>query len=698
MLFTRKHLALAITPLLLQPLTTVMAQPTAMPIEELEVSGRKLNLIGFASSASEGVVSQDEIAIRPLLRVGEILETVPGLVATQHSGPGKANQYFLRGFNLDHGTDFATSVDAMPVNMRSHGHGQGYTDLNFIIPELVGEVHYQKGSYYPGTGDFSGAGRAQLQVSDRLDGHRIRVGSDFGQENWNRALAWGQVDTSERSSLIYGAELEVTDGHWDDIRSDMERKNLWLKPQWQDGDNRYALTFMAYDNSWNSADQIPQRAVDQDLITEFGSIDTSTGGESSRYSLSGNWQRNTNRGQLDASAYAIQYNMDLWGNLTYFTEPEGDQHHQVDDRMTYGWDIAWTQEDNWGGLRAMNTFGSQMRYDDISKVGLYDSQERVTTDVIRLDTVEQWSKGLYWENELHWTERLRTTAGLRYDHYDFRVKGRDSAFAPAAALNSGSTSDDIITASAGISYAFSDEIEAYANIGQGFHSNDARGVMIGVDPSTGEAVEAADPLVDTRGMELGLRTFLNEQLNASIALWGLEIDSELLFEGDEGTTDDTGAGSRRHGIEVAAYYYLDEQWTFDVEYAWSHARFREALDDSREIPGALEHVVSAGANLQLNDRFQAHLRLRHFEDYPLDEGLRADASTIANLRLSYRINEAFELSMDVLNLLDSRDRDIEYAYESRLRSEMEQGLPPVVDRHFHVFEPRTFKFNLQYRF
>ncbi|GAB1269179.1 TonB-dependent receptor [Aurantivibrio infirmus] len=662
-------------------------------IEEMEVRGRRLNLVGEASSASEGVVSQAEIAIRPLLRTGEVLETVPGMVATQHSGPGKANQYFLRGFNLDHGNDFATLIDAMPVNMRTHGHGQGYTDLNFIIPELIGEIVYQKGSYYPGVGDFSGTGTARMAVTDRLDQHTIKVGSDFGDENWRRVFASGQLETGNTSELLYGLEYETTDGHWDDINSAVERKNLWLKEQWQSGNDSFGLTLMAYDNSWNSADQIPQRAVDQGIISEFGSINTTSGGNSSRYSLSGNWNRQNVSSEINASAYIIDYELDLFADFTYFTDPAGDQHHQVDDRQIYGWDIAWTLIDDWGDVEMRNTIGNQLRYDNIKKVGIYKTQAKQRQGVFRIDSVDEWSMGVYLENELQWTDKFRTVFGLRYDYFDFSVDPIEAEFIPSLAVNGGDANDDIVTASASFIYTINDGIEAYASIGEGFHSNDARGTTIQLDPVSGDPLEKVDPLVDTLGYEFGLRTFFGS-LNASIALWALEIDSELVFIGDTGSTEDTGVGSERRGVELTAYYYLNNVWTFDFEYAYSDAAFNKSIDGSDEIPGALENVVSAGVNAKLTENFYTNFRLRYFDEYPLDGGQTADASMIANLRFSYNFTDNLSATLDVLNVFDSEDRDIQYYYESQLPGEA----APVEDFHFHVFEPRSYHVNLEYKF
>ncbi|MGA0290099.1 MAG: TonB-dependent receptor plug domain-containing protein [Pseudohongiellaceae bacterium] len=210
-------------------------------------------------------MSHDDILQKPLLRTGDVLESVPGLIATQHSGSGKANQYFLRGFNLDHGTDFATIVDGMPVNMRSHGHGQGYTDLNFIIPELVEEISYRKGSYYSNVGDFSGAGSARIQTRDHAIPTNIQLG--VGEFGFERALFSGSEERGS-NQLIYGLELQGYEGPWDQIDEDVRKTNFMLKQIWESNESRYSLTLMGYDNKWNSADQIPDRAVRSGLISK----------------------------------------------------------------------------------------------------------------------------------------------------------------------------------------------------------------------------------------------------------------------------------------------------------------------------------------------------------------------------------------------------------------------------------------------
>ena len=660
-------------------------------IQEIQIIGREVNMVGSALSASEGRVSYNELLQRPIMRAGDLLESVPGLVATQHSGNGKANQFFLRGFNLDHGTDFATTVDGMPVNMRSHGHGQGYTDLNFLIPELIGEIVYRKGSYYADVGDFSGAGAARMHSRDEFEDHSISFGS--GEYGFGRLLFKGSLN-SLGGGLTYGLERQVYEGPWDSVDEDVDKTNLWLKQVWEGKTDKVAVSFMLYENEWNSADQIPARAISNSLISKFGSIDPTLGGNSSRYSLALNWERDLGFAELTSNAYVIDYDMELFSNFSYFTSPEGDQNQQVDERRLFGGDVALAIPGQWGEIDVINTLGAELRIDDVAEVGLRASTQRRIRNDIRLDAVNQRSVGLYWQGEQRWSDSLRTVLGLRYDQFDFEVDALTAINANSIPANSGKADDSIFTASFSLMYAINDNNELYASIGEGFHSNDARGTTLRLDPIEGTPVPKADPLVSTLGSEIGWRVFFNNQINATLALWQLDIDSELLFIGDTGSTEDTGVGSERHGVELTTYYQLNDAIGLDFEYSWTDAAFETAVDGNDSIPGALEHVISAGINLQPNDQFFAHLRLRHFDDFPLDGGVRADGSTLLNLRVGYEFNDNLSLSMDMLNLTDSDDHDIEYFYESQLAGEP----TPVEDRHFHIFEPRSLRLYVAYRF
>jgi hypothetical protein len=357
-----------------------------------------------------------ELDARPRLRTGEILEAVPGLIITQHSGTGKSNQMFLRGFNLDHGTDFATWVDGMPVNLPTHGHGQGYTDLNFIIPELVERLEYQKGPYYAHVSDFSSAGAASLTTYSSLPEGILKTG--FGEDGFASLLAANSTPLGA-GELLYGLQLHRYDGPWTDIEEDVRRENLLLRYSSQTDAGRWNVTLMGYDAQWRSADQIPRRAVDLGLISALGSLDTTLGGETSRYSISGGWSGAVGDGELRVNAYAIDYELDLFSNFTYFLDDpdNGDQFQQVDDRTVTGAEIAYS----FGAPGMRHSFGAMLRHDDIGEVGLFHTAARERLDTIRRDSVDQLSIGVYYANERQWSERVRTTLGIRADRYDFDV-------------------------------------------------------------------------------------------------------------------------------------------------------------------------------------------------------------------------------------------------------------------------------------
>lgn len=663
------------------------------PLEIMMVKGRQVNLVGDAVSASEGLVGQQEIEIRPLLRTGEVLELVPGMVVTQHSGTGKANQYFLRGFNLDHGTDFATTIDGMPVNMRTHGHGQGYTDLNFLIPETVSQLAYKKGAYYADVGDFSGAGSAQIFTNDTLE--QSSAEATMGDDSYYRLLVMSSMALAGGETFV-ALEGNRYDGPWSDIKEDLDKVNLLLKQTMSFEDGQLSIALMVYDNSWNSADQIPHRAVEQGIIDELGSLDNTVGGKSSRKSLSADWQF----GGWEGSAYLIDYDLTLWSNFTYFLDhqSEGDQFEQVDTRSLYGGQLSYLSDWRLGGRVLNNRFGVELRIDDIDEVGLYHTLARQRLGVVRSDQVTESSLGFYWENRMAWTDQLRSVFGVRSDFYDFEVTDRAGINLNGIDLspNSGTGKDGLTSFKGSLIYTFDNEWESYISAGQGFHSNDARGTTIRVNPADGNSVDPVDPLVRSLGYELGVRGFINDEINTSLALWALELDSELLFVGDAGTTESSRA-SKRQGLEVTAYYHLVDQWTLDLEYAYTDAEFTDSAPEGNKVPGSIRNVVQAGLNAVYNNGWFGSLRIRHFGSRPLieDGSIESAASTVLSLRAGYRVAD-WTLKIDILNLTDSGDHDIDYYYASRLPNE-ESDLG-VEDLHYHVIEPRTIRISAAFHF
>jgi outer membrane receptor protein involved in Fe transport len=641
------------------------------------------NLVGVAQSASQGAITSRQLAQRPLMRSGEVLETVPGVIISQHSGEGKANQYYLRGFNLDHGTDFASTVAGMPVNMPTHGHGHGYSDLNFLIPELVSGVQYSKGPYFADQGDFATAGSANIQYANRLDRPLVRFGG--GDEGFRRALLAASPRVGA-GNVLAAVEIEGNDGPWT-VPDNYRKLNGVVRYSQGDAVNGFSVTAMAYRGTWRSTDQIPQRAVDQGIIGRFGTLDPSDGGDTYRYSGSIDWQRAGRNSSTRVRAYGIGSDLNLFSNFTFFLDDaeRGDQFHQADHRFVSGANVSHRRLNRWAGRALQTTFGAQLRNDAIGTVGLYHTEARRRFKTVRQDSVLQTSGGIYVQNEIAWTPWLRTLAGVRGDEYRFRVDAGESG-------NGGRTYAGRVSPKGGVVFGPFRGTELYANAGYGFHSNDARGATITRDPSTGEAAERVTPLVAARGAEVGIRTVAIPHLQSSVSWWTLGLDSELVFVGDAGTTE-PGRPSRRHGVELATYYRPRPWIVIDGDLSISRGRFTDTGSIGDRIPGSVATVVSAGISLNSLRNVFATARLRYFGSRPLieDDSVRSNATSLINLQAGYQLAGNVRVAVDVFNLLNARDSDIDYYYASRLPGEPAGG---VNDIHFHPALPRTVRIGL----
>jgi outer membrane receptor protein involved in Fe transport len=641
------------------------------------------NLVGIAQSASQGAITARQLGTRPVMRAGEVLETVPGVIISQHSGEGKANQYYLRGFNLDHGTDFATSVAGMPVNMPTHGHGNGYSDVNFLIPELVGGVQYSKGPYFADQGDFATAGAASINYVNALDRPVFAV--DGGGQGFSRVMAAASSNTGG-GQLLGALELLHNDGPW--TTPDNYRKfNGVIRYSRGDALNGYSLTGMGYRGTWNSTDQVPLRAITEGLIPRFGSLDTTDGGDTYRFSGSFDWQRTHGNNATRLTAYGIGYDLNLFSNFTFFLDDpgHGDQFHQADHRFVSGFKLSHRRLQKWAGFSMQNTAGVQLRNDDISPVGLYHTEARALLDTIRQDSVLQTSAGVYAQNETEWSSRLRTLAGLRIDGYRFRVESSDP-------VNGGVVRKGIISPKGGVIVGPFGGTEFYGNAGFGFHSNDARGATITRDPVTGAAADRVTPLVRAKGAEVGVRTVAKPHLQSSVSAWSLSLDSELIFVGDAGSTE-AGRPSHRYGLEVANYYSPKPWLVFDGDLALSKARFTNADPGGDFIPGSAGTVVSGGVTVEDVRGVFGSVRLRYFGPRPLieDETVRSKATTMVNLAAGYKLSRRARVTLDVFNLFDAIDSDIDYYSESRLPGEPAEG---IADLHLHPVLPRTVRLRL----
>ncbi len=632
------------------------------------------------NTAGERTVSGAEVNQFPVTRPAEALEqATPGLAVTQHSGEGKANQYFLRGFNLDHGTDLAITVDGMPVNMPTHGHGQGYADLNFLIPELIQSVRVRKGPYFADEGDFSSAGTNHIDYRKSLD--RGFWQATVGSFGYRRLLA-AQSYTAGDGKLLAAFETSTYNGPWA-VPDDVRKFNGLLRYSQGNADNGFSVLGLAYSNKWNSTDQVAKRAIDSGRIDRWGSLDPTDGGNSSRYSLSTRLTRTEGNARTEASAYVIRQNLTLFNNFTYFLDDpvNGDQFSQHDRRTVLGGQASHTVKGKVGIFDTENKFGIQLRRDDIS-LGLTKTLQRMPLSTVRDDRVGETSVGIYGENTTRWTDWFRTVLGLRGDHFNARVDSDTPQ-------NSGNTSDFKASPKGSLIFGPFYKTELFLSAGYGFHSNDARGATITVDPSNKTTpLQRVPLLVRSKGAEVGVRTKAIEGLESTMSLFVLDYASEILFVGDAGTTEPSRP-SRRVGVEWTNRYKVYSWLGYDVDFAYTHARFTDFDPVGNRIPGAPGIVASAGIVLGEKTGWFGSVKFRYFAPRPLieDNSASSTPAVVVNGSVGYRWDGGWRVHLDALNLFNSRSNQIEYFYDSQLRNEA----APVADRHIHPLEPTAVR-------
>ncbi len=654
-------------------------EDAATTVEETIVWGRKQQQKGTAFSASEGLVGYEDFKVRPIQRIGELAEVIPGMVATQHSGEGKANQYFLRGMNLDHGTDFSVYFEGMPLNLRSHAHGQGYLDLNFMIPETIATVAYAKGPYRADRGDFSSAGTMAIELDEMLDQPFVKLTT--GEDGYRR-LAAVMTRPKTDDKLLTAFEITTDDGPWQ-TPNDMQKINLMSQWSKRRSNAFFEATLLAYDNEWSATDQVPQRLINSGSLSRFATLDPQLGGETQRLALIFQFETDN----LAGSAYMSSYKLDLFSNFTYFADDPsaGDQFEQVDDRLIAGGALRydWQFGDNWNAAA-----GGDLRYDHVRQADLYRTRARQRTTPIRQDQVQWLSASAWAQMSFQPMPSVRVTAGLRFDGSDFVVDARTVA-------NSGSGRDTVALPKFAIAYALNETVEIYYSHGEGFHSNDVRGVAATIDPMTGEEVDAVPLYAKQRGQELGIRIEDWKDWIITFTAFELKSDSELTFVGDAGNTE-PAPGSRRYGLETALTWSPAQFWIFDINAAFVRSRYTDVTFSERYVPNAQDNVASAGIEYA-NDGggLSMGARCRHFGDTPLieDNSVRGKSATLCNLLTTYTV-DAWQVSLEMINVFNREAADIAYWYGSRTDSETEV----VEDIHIHPVVPRTLRLGVRYAF
>jgi outer membrane receptor protein involved in Fe transport len=643
-------------------------------------------LLGAASTASEGIVVNDELALTPAYRVGQLLETIPGLQVTSHSGEGKANQYLLRGYNLDHGTDLATFVDGMPVNETTHAHGQGYTDLNFLIPELATNIKYTKGTYYADEGDFSSVGSVHINYLDRIADQVSLTGGTLG---YRRLFAGGSTGIAD-GSLLGALELQHYDGPWV-LPDDFRKINAVLRYSRGDEVDGFTLTAMHYHGTWNATTDQPQRAIDGGLISRYGSLDPSDGGEAQRTSLTMQYSSSLSDGQLRANAYAFNNRLTLWNDFTHFLiDPVyGDQEAQHEDRNTLGASVSYEHAAPIFGLQNTVLIGFDTRNDFIDVWRLPTSQRLVISaaldsagfreaDRVRLNAVSG-----YAQTSTRWTDWFRSVLGARYD----AIYGEDTG------TNSGTASGHLLAPKGSLIFRPLPSTELYLSAGRGFHSDDLRGVTAAQTSGV-----AGAPLVSRQsGEEIGLRQQLSHAFTLTFALYALRAESETTYSPDDGV-DFAGPGSRRRGYEVNLTYQAARWLEFYASYSGDHARYTTTYDDGtghpgRYLPNAPFATGSFNVYVKELGAWSGSLGYRYLSAYPLspDNAVQGHGYGEWSGDAHYVLGHGWSAGIGIYNITDKKADAAEFWYTDRLRGEPAAG---IADVHVHPLEGRTARLTI----
>ena len=676
-------------------------------VSEVVITGSRVNLLGRAETASQGSVTREEVELRPIARIGQLYETVPGLVVTIHSGEGKANQYLLRGFNLDHGTDFASFVDGMPVNRPTNTHGQGYSDQNFLMPQIVGGIDYTKGPYYAAIGDFGAVGSAHVSLIDNLPNEVSGSVGTFGDEE---VYVGGAHHFNDNDRLWGALDVGHVDGPWDPP-GDFRKVQAAARYSHGGAMDGFSLTGMYYQSIGRLETDQPLRAYQSGLIGPFGMLDPSDMSKSKRGSLSADYATMGDNWSLKLNAYAIYSTMTLWNDFTHFLDDpiNGDQEEQDESRTTLGGSLAYTRSLTLGSISSDTTFGAQLRYDD-AFVDRRHTEDRVTLDYCeteqasgpaiphpatggycQADRVHLLDLSPYLENTTRWTGWLRTIVGGRLEYYRATDHSDINGF-------SGAESQSLFQPKASVVLGPFYKTELYVSAGRGFHSDDVRGVF-GTVPLEGEpAIAGATPLLaPATGEEIGLRTNIVPKLAIQLSVFREDFRSELTYDADQGQ-DAASAPSRRQGVEVSAQYHPLPWLELNTDLAWSKARYQgDAATfanfdlDGPWIANAPSFIGSFGVLVDDIGPWFGGLQWRRLGPYPVSDGDEFPEDkgySEFNLDVGYKLNHGLKLQVSVFNLLNEKADAAAYYYTSRLPGEPLDG---VTDMQVHPLEPRSAK-------
>jgi outer membrane receptor protein involved in Fe transport len=700
---------------------------------EITITAERLELLGTASSASEGMVEDQELQYTPAYRPGQLLETVPGLIVTLHSGEGKANQYLMRGYNLDHGTDLQTYVDGMPVNQPTHAHGQGYTDLNFMIPELAEAIGYTKGPYYAGVGDFGAVGSVRMSYRDTI---ADQVSVSLGTLDYQRYFAAGSQPLGD-GHLLAAMEFQHYDGPFltpDDAR----KENAVLRYSQGDEHNGYSITGMFYHQLWTNTTDLPVRAITDGVVPDrFGTLNPTDGGHAQRASVSGEYHASAGAGQFSASGFLIYNQLHLFNDFTqYLFDPiHGDQEDQFENRRVLGGAANYTQPLALGPFHNEVALGVLTRY-DLLGVGRLPSEDQVplspppSSDPASFsnnDQVYLFAGAAYLQATTHWSSTFRSVLGVRDDYqHGTDVDYLAALHATAGYSNGGTKAQSLLQPKASLIYTPTNFLEFYLAAGQGFHSADLRGVN--QDRSVDLGLPNTPLLAKQDGEEVGVRAEVARNIAATFAVYNLWQQSETIIDPDVGQ-DTAGPPSRRYGYEINITYQIRRWLEFYGSFSGDHTRFTHPFDDGTGHLG--DHITDApyatgSAALYLTHlgRWSGGLDYRFLGNYPLSSGPCVNAAAMhdfpgasscasaptapgqidgkgfgeLNLDVQYALPSGWGASIGIYNILNTHAAAAEFWYVDRLKSEIDAYPDGRADVHEHPLEPVMVRLTLSRRF
>ncbi len=624
-----------------------------------------------------------DVATNPINSSQEILRKVPGLIIGQHAGGGKAEQIFLRGFDVDHGTDVSLSVDGMPVNMVSHAHGQGYSDLHFLIPETINTINFGKGPYFADHGDFNTAGFVDFKTKDRLEENLISFSA--GQFNSLRTLGmFNLLDTKNSQNAYVAVEYIETDGPFESPQN-FDRLNIIGKYNaFLSNDSKIGLTLSHFTSQWDASGQIPQRLVDNGTLTNFGAVDDTEGGNTSRTNF--NVQYSTildNDVAMQSNMFYSNYNFELYSNFTFFLEDpiNGDQIKQKEERNVFGFNTQFKKNIDYTGFDVTYTSGLGLRYDDVNDIELSHTLNRKETlENIQLGDVNQRNLYGFFNAEID-LGKVSILPALRLEYIKFQYQNQLSP-----TYSNLTQSEVALLPKLSIQYNQNNNLQWFIKSGIGFHSNDSRVVL---------NQEIDNALPKAYGVDLGNIWKPTNKLVLNTALWYLLSEEEFVYVGDAGIIEPSGK-SERYGIDLGVRYQLTDNIYFNTDATITRARSLEEADGNDYIPLAPDFTLVGGLSFKDINNFSGGIHYRYVDDRPANEdnSIEAEGYFITDLNINYAFNNNWKLGVSIENVLDTDWKETQFLTESRLQNEAQ----PVEEIHFTPGTPFSFKTTLSYTF